>query len=257
VRELEANPIFNSGFGARLQSDGIARLSCALMDGAQQRMASVANVECQKHPSRIARRLLQERDRNLASTQASQFALSQGFAPQSVVCESRYHEFIQKSQGKSGTVGAVVLDANRQTAACTSTGGRGFERPGRISDSFTPAGNFASPFGAVSCTGVGEEILEASVASSIMTRVEDGIRLAEAVERTFARQMEKTFGMIALTQRGEACVYATRGALAFLLICDKGIFPGLLPEDWSAIPPALNKRHSSSKAKGLRRNFQA
>jgi len=235
VQELESDPVFNAGLGARLQSDGQIRLSSAVMDGFTQRMASVSNILGQKHPSKIAQRLLGERDRNLSSVEATQWALKQGFLPTDVRTPHRVEEFIQRKEGKSGTVGAVAIDRLGRTAASTSTGGRGYETPGRVSDSFTPAGNFASPFGAVSCTGTGEEILEAAVASSVLTRLEDGIPLSEAVARTFARHREKTFGMIGIDAKGQAIVYATRGALCFGLITPSKIFTGLLPQDWADV----------------------
>jgi L-asparaginase len=50
-----------------------------------------------------------------------------------------------KSSG-TGTVGCVAFDQNGKIAAATSTGGKGFEVPGRISDSATVAGNYANPF---------------------------------------------------------------------------------------------------------------
>jgi isoaspartyl peptidase/L-asparaginase-like protein (Ntn-hydrolase superfamily) len=37
------------------------------------------------------------------------------------------------------------FDQNGKIAAATSTGGKGFEVPGRISDSATVAGNYANP----------------------------------------------------------------------------------------------------------------
>jgi isoaspartyl peptidase/L-asparaginase-like protein (Ntn-hydrolase superfamily) len=42
----------------------------------------------------------------------------------------------------TGTVGCVVLDSKEKIAVATSTGGKGFEIPGRISDSATVAGNY-------------------------------------------------------------------------------------------------------------------
>ena len=69
-------------------------------------------------------------------------------------------------------------------------------------------GNFATPYGAVSCTGVGEEILDAAAASTALTRVEDGFSLSEAIAKTFNRHKEKRFGMIALDANGNAIVGA-------------------------------------------------
>jgi L-asparaginase len=85
-----------------------------------------------------------------------------------------------------GTVGCVALDNEGKLAAATSTGGKGFEIPGRISDSATVAGNFANDDCAVSCTGVGEDIVSAAVASSIATRVTDGFTIDKAFDKTFS-----------------------------------------------------------------------
>jgi L-asparaginase len=58
-----------------------------------------------------------------------------------------------KSSG-TGTVGLRCFQIKTgKIAAATSTGGKGFEVPGRISDSATVAGNYANPFCGVSLTG--------------------------------------------------------------------------------------------------------
>lgn len=232
VEELESDATFNAGYGAKMQYDGIARLSSAVMDGADQRMAAVSNIVGIKHPSQFAAQLLDENDRTLCGAEATRVAYSRGISPQHLETEKRYLEWKSKREAFFGTVGCVALDADRSTAASTSTGGRGFETPGRVSDSCTPAGNFANPFGAVSCTGVGEQILEASVASAICIRLEDGVVLEESVNRVFNRHSEKSFGMIALDRSGRACVHATRGSLAYVLVTERGVYPGLLPSDW-------------------------
>jgi L-asparaginase len=46
------------------------------------------------------------------------------------------------------------FDQNGKIAAATSTGGKGFEVPGRISDSATVAGNYANPFCGVNRGGI-------------------------------------------------------------------------------------------------------
>ena len=85
-----------------------------------------------------------------------------------------------------GTVGCVALDADGKLAAATSTGGKGFEIPGRISDSATVAGNYVNAFCGVSLTGVGEDIVSNATAAKIVTRVTDGFTLERAFEKTFA-----------------------------------------------------------------------
>lgn len=233
VYELECEPTFNAGYGAKLQADGIPRLTASLMDGARQRFASVSNIYAVDHASSVAKLLINERDRNLCSSEANRYALANGFTPRHVETPKRVQEWIQRAEGSSGTVGAVALDVHGNLAACTSTGGRGFEIPGRVSDSGTPAGNFASPFGAVSCTGTGEEILEAATASSVVARLEDGMGLAEAIDRTFYRHQSKNFGIIAVDARGRISVHATKGFLIHAIIGPEIFHVGITAQDWS------------------------
>ena len=80
----------------------------------------------------------------------------------------------------------TTLDNNGKIAVATSTGGKGFEIPGRISDSATVAGNYANEFCGVSLTGVGEDIVSNATAAKIVTRVTDGFSIEKAFEKTFA-----------------------------------------------------------------------
>ncbi|MBN8554683.1 MAG: isoaspartyl peptidase/L-asparaginase [Deltaproteobacteria bacterium] len=235
AEELEKYPIFNAGFGAKLQRDGIPRLSASVMDGKTQRMAAVSNIVSIVHPSKIAAHLLDQSDRNLCGTEATRYAYSLGAKPYHLETEKRFEEWQTQSENFFGTIGCIAFDSNQNTAACTSTGGRGFETPGRVSDSCSPAGNFSNEFGAVSCTGVGEEILEAAVASSIITRLEDGMDLEDATMKLLSRHHQKRFGFISLDCFGNALVHATAGTIAFSLITKDRVYAGLSQEDWLQI----------------------
>ena len=115
----------------------------------------------------------------------------------------RANEAKLKNGGK-GTVGCVALDKNGKLAAATSTGGKGFEIVGRISDSATVAGNFANQYCAVSCTGVGEDIVSNATAAKIVTRVSDGMPIEKAFEKTFQelKEIDGFAGAIAINQSG-------------------------------------------------------
>jgi L-asparaginase len=106
---------------------------------------------------------------------------------------------------RHGTVGAVSVDASGALFACTSTGGRGHESPGRVSDSPTPAGNYACARVALSATGIGEQILDLNVGGRIATRVLDGMTLFDALSRTFDEVAAHggLLGVIAVTDAGE------------------------------------------------------
>src|SRR5690606_20058916 len=102
------------------------------------------------------------------------------------------------------TVGCVAIDKDGNLAAATSTGGKGFEIVGRISDSATVAGNYANTFCAVSCTGVGEDIVSNATAAKIVTRVTDGLSLKKAFDKTFAelKEINGFAGAIAIDRDG-------------------------------------------------------
>lgn len=104
----------------------------------------------------------------------------------------------------TGTIGAVALDQSGRLAAGTSTGGKGFERIGRVSDSAMPAGTYAAEVAAVSCTGIGEDIVDECAAARIVVRVTDGHSLAEAFELAFreAARRSRQFGAIGISKDG-------------------------------------------------------
>lgn len=233
VAVLEKDPLFNAGFGSKLQRDGKARLSSSIMNGQEQKAAGVSNLQLFSHPSKLAQNLLDQKDRFLGGPEATYFALSQGMTPESPISEHRLTEWRERKHGETGTVGSVVLDGNHQTAACTSTGGIGFETPGRASDSFTVAGNYASSFGAVSCTGAGGDIIDAALAASIVCRLEDQMSLQEAVSRAFLRHSKRKFGMVGLDRKGHIIAHATNGTLGFGVVHKNFISVGLTYSDWS------------------------
>lgn len=150
VALLEDNQLFNAGIGSQIQSDGKIRMSAAIMDGETQKLSGATN-----------------------------FARLQGFEVFSTEIPQRRLEYEAKLKAcGQGTVGCVALDNDGKLAAATSTGGKGFEIPGRISDSATVAGNYANQHCGVSLTGVGEDIMSNATAAKIVTRDTDGGRYA-------------------------------------------------------------------------------
>ncbi len=252
IAALEDDPSFNAGYGSRLQRDGAARLSCALMDGQRSRLSAVYNVERCRHPSALALALQDRPDRNLDGLGAALLMEELGVAPEDVRTDrsiARWKKLIadgdvadregaigsageealvaakaahipipteleNEPENRYGTVGAVACDATGAPWACTSTGGRGHEAVGRISDSPTPAGNYATPLVALSATGFGEQILDLNVCGRIATRMLDGAALETALERTFAEveQAGGLLGVIAIARDGTAAYAHTTEA---------------------------------------------
>lgn len=205
VELLENDELFNAGIGSQIQSDGKIRMSASMMDGLTNRFSGVINIEDTKNPIRVAEKLFTYDDRVLGGSGATNFARHNGFEKFSTEIPQRRKEYEDKLASKgTGTVGCVALDAHGNIAAATSTGGKGFEMPGRISDSATAAGNYATNDCGVSCTGVGEDIVSAAVATKIVTRVADGMLLKNAFEKTFAelKLIDGFAGAIAIDKSG-------------------------------------------------------
>lgn len=187
VEQLENDSLFNAGIGSQIQNDGVIRMSASLMDGTTKKFSGVINIQEVKNPIRVAENLITVDDRVLGGEGANAYAKTIGVETFSTEIPERRAEYEAKlAASRLGTVGCVALDNEGKLAAATSTGGKGFEIPGRISDSATVAGNFANDDCAVSCTGVGEDIVSASVASSIATRVTDGFSIDSAFNKTFS-----------------------------------------------------------------------
>ncbi|WP_310378202.1 isoaspartyl peptidase/L-asparaginase [Flavobacterium sp.] len=205
VSLLEDDELFNAGIGSQIQSDGKIRMSAALMDGETQKMSGVINIEDVKNPIQVAAVLLNYDDKVLGGSGATNFARQHGFEQFSTEIPQRKAEYVAKLKALGiGTVGCVALDKNGKLAVATSTGGKGFEIPGRISDSATVAGNYANEFCGVSLTGVGEDIVSGAVAAKIVTRVTDGFTLESAFEKTFQelKPFDGFAGAIAIDNNG-------------------------------------------------------
>jgi len=206
VSLLEDCELFNAGTGSQIQNDGKIRLSASLMDGTTKKFSGVINAEAVKNPIKLAFKLQDVDDSVLSGLEATAFAREQGFEvynPETPQRRKEYEEKVNASKGM-GTVGCVALDKDGNLAAATSTGGKGFERPGRVSDSATVAGNFANDIAAISCTGVGEDIVSGALAAKIVTRVTDGFSLLDACDKSLVemKPFNRSAGVIGITVEG-------------------------------------------------------
>jgi L-asparaginase len=247
IAVLESDPTFNAGYGSRLQQDGVARVSAALMDGTRERLTAVYNVRDCVHPSRLAEALQSRADRNLDGEGAALLMQELSIAkrdlrsPESIARWQKLRDsgdradreaaigsagedeaeqaraanlpvpeelasLVTGEEDRHGTVGAVSCDAAGNIWACTSTGGRGHEAIGRISDSPTPAGTYACRAVALSATGFGEQIIDLNVCGRIATRMLDGAALEQALAHTFQEIADASglLGVIAIAPDGSA-----------------------------------------------------
>ncbi|MCC0179007.1 isoaspartyl peptidase/L-asparaginase [Waterburya agarophytonicola K14] len=220
---LEDRPTFNAGTGSVLQSDGQIRMSAALMDGSRQRFSGIINVSRVQHPIELVQFLQGEEDRVLSDYGAQELLRELNVPIYDPLVDIRLQEWIQERDGnfnkdmagvvaeqelvhepRKGTIGVVALDCNGKIAAGTSTGGKGLERIGRVSDSAMPAGNYADASAGVSCTGIGEDIMEECLAAKVAIRVTDGMSLVEAMTKsmTESRSRGRDLGAIAIASDG-------------------------------------------------------
>ncbi|OGX06819.1 MAG: hypothetical protein A3G87_07025 [Omnitrophica bacterium RIFCSPLOWO2_12_FULL_50_11] len=218
VRLLEDDPDFNAGTGSMLQEDGRARLSASVMDGSRMRFAAVINIEKIKNPVLVAQALLEEKSRVLAGNGAFRFAQKIGFKAQDTRTSraiERWKKWKRGTRQGSDTVGACALDPFGHLAAATSSGGRGFEFPGRVSDSGMPIANFADDKCAISATGNGEEIIDEGLAVRIAQRLRDGLPIRKAFQRTFRelRVRKRSIGAIGLDRNGNVAQAKTTAIL--------------------------------------------
>lgn len=226
VGQLETCGQFNAGAGAVLQSDGMARLSASIMDSRNQKFSGVQLATHMIHPSALAYALQNKAETVIGPLGAQLLARELGIAPQNPVCKDQVKRWLSTLEDidgaveRHGTVGAVVLDHEGNLAAATSTGGNRTNTPERISDSATVAGNYASPWAAVSCTGIGEQIVDDGVAVRLETRVRDGRSIVEASERMFEEGVgqSREYGWIGIDRYGSWVVFTTTEAITAVVM---------------------------------------
>jgi L-asparaginase len=216
---LENEPRFNSGTGSVLQSDGQVRMSASLMDGTRGRFSGVINVSWLKNPIYLANALQDSDDRVLSDygaahlarelqipiyDPATDFRIAEWMEERKDNFQSKMARLYADPEARRGTIGVVALDDQGNIAAGTSTGGKGLEKIGRVSDCATPAGNYANRNAGVSCTGVGEDIIEECFAAKVVIRKSDGLSLIEAMQRSMQEALSnnRDLGAIALDNTG-------------------------------------------------------
>jgi len=189
---LEDDPRTNAGTGSRMRIDGSIQMDAAIMDS-RRRAGAVAAISDVKNPIRVARRVMRTPHLILAGEWATGLARREGFPaynPATEKSRERFEESVRKIRtGKapawrrwlsvSDTVGAVARDVAGRYAAGSSTGGVALMLPGRVGDSpIVGAGLYAGPAGAVTATGIGEEILRLVLCKTVYDRLGRGARRA-------------------------------------------------------------------------------
>ncbi|XP_050211161.1 probable isoaspartyl peptidase/L-asparaginase 2 [Mercurialis annua] len=175
VRELESDPLFNSGRGSALTEKGTVEMEASIMDGPKRRCGAVSGLTTVKNPISLARLVMDKSPHSyLAFSGAEDFAKQQGvelvdneyFITQENIgtlklakeansilfdyripletCSAEAAAAMENPLQMNGlpisiyapeTVGCVVVDSQGRCAAATSTGGLMNKMTGRIGDS--------------------------------------------------------------------------------------------------------------------------
>lgn len=217
---LEDDEITNAGIGSRLRLSGKIQMDASLMDS-DRNCGAVAAIENVRNPIRVARQVMETPHIVLAGDGATSFARDKGhefFDPKT----QRTIEILEKVRKKikdrdvpdwaskwndyeiKDTVGAVALDSEGRFATGNSTGGTSYMMEGRIGD--TPvigAGLYAGEEGAVTATGIGEEIVRYVLSKWAYDRMEEGQTPQEACDASLKFfEDEIPIGVLAVSRSG-------------------------------------------------------
>ncbi|GAA4326591.1 isoaspartyl peptidase/L-asparaginase [Pontixanthobacter gangjinensis] len=228
VVALENSHHFNAGKGAVYSRNGKHLLEASIMDGSNLKAGALANSERIKNPIRFAKTLLDRDDIiMIAGKEADELAESlEHEMVENSWFDTPFREqqwkqakalksdetFLDHSNFKKGTVGAVAMDSHGNLAAATSTGGMTNKMEGRIGDSaIIGSGTYAqNRTCAVSCTGIGEFFIRATVASYVSNLMEfAGLSLEEASEKAIHEHHGKLGGdggLIAVDSEGRVAM---------------------------------------------------
>jgi L-asparaginase / beta-aspartyl-peptidase len=166
IRVLEADPTFNAGFGAVLNSQGEVELDAAIMEGATLGWGAVAAVQGVRHPISVARKIMDKKPMLLVARSAERYAVENGAeicVKEDLIADEQQQQWEEKQEviDRPNTIGCVALDSNGTLVAGTSTGGTTNQPAGRVGDTaVVGSGLYAdNRFGGCSTTGDGESII--------------------------------------------------------------------------------------------------
>jgi N4-(beta-N-acetylglucosaminyl)-L-asparaginase len=214
VNLVEADPDdYTVGYGGLPNALGVVQLDASCMHGPTHRAGGVAALEGIKHPSKVARLVMEETDHVLlVGAGALRFALDHGFEEEELLTEASRQvwlywrgslgdkddylppdtsgftplakEIIERNPDlfgpeelrPTGTISCCAVDADGNLAGVTTTSGLFFKIPGRVGDSpIIGAGLYVdNDVGAAGSTGRGEANLLNLTSFHIVERMREG-----------------------------------------------------------------------------------
>ena len=233
---MENNPTFNSGRGAKVNEKFECELDSSIMDGSNLKCGAVAAVQRIKNPILAARKVMENtRHVLLVGNAADEFAESEGLT----MVPNKYFmtplmikEWYDVRGGKMQhipqheTCGAIALDTHGNLGAGTSTGGITYKMAGRVGDSpIIGAGTYANNDAcAVSCTGLGENMIRHSLAFDLRAKmVYKGLSLKEAGDEIMEYLEPLTGGYISIDKKGDVYTPFNSPGMARAYVDETGI----------------------------------
>ncbi|MDZ8140432.1 MAG: isoaspartyl peptidase/L-asparaginase family protein [Nostoc sp. DedQUE04] len=230
TRVLEADPTFNAGLGATLNSDGEVELDAAIMEGSLS-WGAVAAVQGIRHPISVARKIMDEKPRLLVARGGERFAIDCGAEmckKEDLIAEEQWQQWKEDREviDRPNTIGCVALDASGVLAAGTSTGGTTKQQQGRVGDTaLVGCGLYAdNKIGGCSTTGDGESIIPVVLAKTAIDFLSGDRHPDEAAQMAIDALVSKVkgeAGCILIDRQGRvgwaynsshmACAYMTVG----------------------------------------------
>jgi beta-aspartyl-peptidase (threonine type) len=239
ISVLEDSGIFNAGAGGLMQMDGVRRLDASLMSGCELKAGSVIGLEGIRNPIKAARLVMDLPHVMLTNLGAQRIAMAHHLEPLERPSDEALAklERIRRTDAIAGdiyeryfsTVGAVARDSEGNLAAGASTGGARAMLPGRVGD--TPiigAGVYADRFGAVSCTGTGEQILRVGLAKEVCMNIRNmPSRAAARLSFKNIISIGGSAGIILITGKRGAVIMHTTDYMASGYIDKRGYTVGM------------------------------
>ena len=238
IQVMEDSPLFNTGYGAVMNAEGICELDASIMDGRTLDAGAVAGLQHIRHPIALARDVLERTPHIMligGGAEAFAWQLGYDFVRNEYFQTERRRQqlalarkldqrragkprarpqrvtFATVDDNKFGTVGCAALDRHGNLAAGTSTGGMTNKQYGRVGDSpIIGAGTYAkNATCALSATGHGEFFMRSVFAHNVSALMEyKGLSLAAAAAEA-VRQMETlggTGGLIAIDRHANVAM---------------------------------------------------
>lgn len=206
---IEDTGVFDAGKGSFPNREGYIEMDASIMtsDG---RAGAVGGIRTVRNPIRLARLVMEETNHVMLVGEGAERFAERFNLPPLTPRESPYRV-------STDTVGAVAIDRRGLITAGTSTGGIKGKLPGRIGDSpIISAGTYASFWGGVSATGIGEQIIKFGLAKKIdiLLRQFPAQKAVDIVVEE-ARYKGIEFGVIVLDRLGNLGVGYTTKAMAW------------------------------------------